>query len=91
MLDCDHNPDCRANQASEVKAELAHELNSHITGCPMKGRMDDVEDFVISTQATASANGHWLSRLWPLIYAVAGIVGYRLLVHAPELLRIWKP
>jgi hypothetical protein len=43
------------NQASEVKAELAHlEMNPHVTGCPLNGRMDDVEDFVIAETARKS-------------------------------------
>jgi hypothetical protein len=41
----------------------------------MPGRMHAVEDWVTGQKATATTNIRWLNRLWPMIYAAAGIAG----------------
>jgi hypothetical protein len=66
---------------------VAAQLADHITNCPMKSRMDVVEDWITTAKATASANSHWLNRLWPVFYAAAGVAVYMLAMHADQLLK----
>jgi hypothetical protein len=72
--------------AAIVKAELKAELNSHVNGCPLRDRMDSVEEFVSSTQVAAKTNSHWMNRLWPIIYAASGIMFYMMLTNADTVL-----
>jgi hypothetical protein len=76
--------------ASEVKADLTAELNSHVMACPMKPRMDVIEDYVVSQKTKAGEDDTWMSRLWPVIYAGLGMALYLVLLHAAEMLKIWK-
>ena len=39
-------------------------LNAHVLGCPMKARLDTVEDS--GQKAAAKENKNWMDRLWPL-------------------------
>ena len=50
-------------------------------------RLDTVEDWVTGIQAVTVSNEHWLNRLWPVIYAAAGIAATLLAVHANDLLK----
>ena len=48
--------------------------------------MDVVEEFVTSAKAAATTNSHWMNRLWPIIYAGAGIVFYMMLTNSDKVL-----
>ena len=54
-------------------------------------RLDTVEDWVTGIQAVNVSNEHWLNRLWPVIYAAAGIAVYVAALHASDLLKVMKP
>jgi hypothetical protein len=69
--------------AAGVKDDLA----THKLDCPLRARMDAVEDFVVATRAMAVSNGRWISKLMPVVYAAAGIGVYLVLVHSTELLK----
>ena len=65
-----HVPESTSNCTSALSPSPV--LTAHITGCPMKGCLDPVEDFITDLKATAQANGQWLNRMWPAFYAAAG-------------------
>src|ERR1035437_7285594 len=52
------------------------DLVTHILACPMKARMDAVENYVITTRATAISNSHWIAKAMPIVYTAAGIGFY---------------
>ena len=56
-------------------------LTAHIVGCPMKARMDLVENF-ITKQSKQKDDNRWMRKLFSLIYAAASICFYLLLVHS---------
>ena len=68
-----------------------HEPTDHVNGCPLKTRMDTVEDHVAGQAVAAKRDKGWLDRMWPLIYVLAGVAFYLALIHAGELLNMWKP
>jgi hypothetical protein len=69
--------------ASGVKDDLV----DHIMKCPMRARMDAVEDFVTAQQTKQANDARWMSKLWPVIYAAGGIAIYILAIHSAELLK----
>jgi hypothetical protein len=87
----DINPDQRPahldefHQAVTVKAELLAMLNGHVADCPMKSRIDIVEDYIIAQKTKAVDGKNWMDRLWPLIWSALGVVAY--LVGSPCMLR----
>ena len=69
-------------------------LNGHVADCPMKSRMDIVEDYIIAQKTKAADGKNWMDRLWPLIWSALGVVVYlpsRIAMHAAEMLKLWKP
>ena len=77
--------DLAFGQAVTVKAELLAMLNGHVADCPMKSRMDIVEDYIIVQKTKAVDGKNWMDRLWPLIWSALGVVAY--LVASPSMLR----
>jgi hypothetical protein len=51
-------------------------LNGHVADCPMKSRMDIVEDYIIAQKTKAADGKNWMDRLWPLIWSALGVVAY---------------
>ena len=39
------------------------------------------------SKATTKANGNWLNRLWPMIYAAAGVAIYVAALHAANIIK----
>jgi hypothetical protein len=68
-------------------ATVKDDLHQHKMECPLRARMDAVEDFIVTTRAMATANSHWISKVMPLIYATGGIGLYLAMVHSAELLK----
>ena len=70
----------------EMLIEVAERRNQ----CPLvdsvEGRLRPVEEFITTTKAQEKANDHWLSRLWPFIWAGAGAIAMLLLSHADQIL-----
>lgn len=74
--------------ACPLVADVKDDLVSHIMQCPMKARLDIVEEFISVTRAMAVSNKHWLDRMWPFIYAVSGVAVYVAAMHANDLLKV---
>jgi hypothetical protein len=53
----------------------------------MESRVRSLEDSNTARLATDKSNSHWLTRLWPLIWAALGIFGLIVLQHAHLLLK----
>lgn len=70
--------------AAGVKDDLA----THKLECPLRARMDEVEDFVVTTRAMALSNSHWIAKVMPVVYAAAGIAVYIAMMHAGELMKL---
>ena len=51
-------------------------------------RLDTVEDWVTGIQAVTVSNKHWLDRIWPVIYAAAGVLFYLVLANANSVLQV---
>lgn len=56
-----------------LAAGVKDDLVTHILECPMKARMDLVEDFVTEQRTKQKDDACWMSKLWPVIYAAGGI------------------
>ncbi len=69
-----------------LAAHAEENLLEHIKQCPMQGRVTILEQYVNDAKATEKANTHWMSKLWPLIYAAAGIAFYMMLTNADNIL-----
>jgi hypothetical protein len=69
-----------------LAAHVQEALITHISGCPLKARLDTVEDFVTSAKEKEKANKSWMDRAWPVIYAFGGILFYLVLVNAGKIL-----
>ena len=79
-----------ANRAATVKADLQGDLTVHIMNCPWRVRVEALEAFVIAYQARSKANDSWLIKMWPVIYAAAGVVFYMILLHASSMLKLYE-
>ena len=77
----------RLLNASTAAAAATAVMTAHVLGCPLKARMDAVEDWVTGMQAVTVSNKHWLDRIWPVIYAASGIAVYMLAMHTDQLLK----
>jgi hypothetical protein len=70
---------------------LQIELAERRLSCPLvdsvKGRVDIVEDFVTADKAVKNRDKGWLDRLWPMIYAAAGVTVYVAALHASDILK----
>src|ERR1035437_3258288 len=73
--------------ACPLLVPMQHELTDHVTGCPMKAKMDTVEDWMTAMKATADANGYWPNRLWPAFYGAAGVAVYVAALHAADIIK----
>ena len=70
---------------------MRDDLTAHILACPMRARLDAVEDFVTAYKAKTGEDKTWMDRLWPAIYAAAGVTVYVAALHASDLLNAMKP
>ena len=73
--------------ACPLVADVKDDLNIHILQCPLKARMDAVEDYVTAQKAKASEDARWISKLMPVVYAAGGIAVYLAAVHSAEMLK----
>jgi hypothetical protein len=70
-------------------------LIDHILACPMKGRMDVVEDFVVAAKASENTSKTWSDHLWPIALWFVGVllavIAILVLAHAPIFQGLFKP
>jgi hypothetical protein len=79
------------NRAATIKYDLMCELNTHVSGCPIRSRMAQVKEFIAVRKGKQAADAHCMAKLWPLVSVVTGICAYLVLAHAGEILKAWKP
>jgi|GEM_PF-2066192 len=72
--------------ASKAAGLATAVVTAHVTDCPLHARMNSVENYVTGKLATTASNSHWMNRLWPMIYAMCGILFYLLLMNATQIL-----
>ena len=72
----------KALKLALLVSDVKDKLTAHIVGCPMKARMDLVEDFVTEQRTKQKDDNRWMRKLFSLICAAAGICSYLLLVHS---------
>src|SRR5581483_1517178 len=77
-----------ARHEKELREQEVH-LASRQSDCPLvdavKVRIRPLEDFVTSERAAEKTSKTWMDRMWPLIWAAAGMFGFLVLEHAPQL------
>jgi hypothetical protein len=70
-----------------LASHVEKDLIEHIDKCPLKGRITIIEEFVSNVKAKTDTNAHWMTRLWPVIYASAGVLFYLVLANADSVLK----
>lgn len=80
----------RMNKAEVDIAALDKHQAERTNNCPMvdvlSARVATLEGKHLQDDAKAATSARWLDRLWPLIWAGAGILGYLVMQHASTLL-----
>lgn len=82
----------RVNDHDKLIAALDKHQAERTNNCPMidtlSARVCILEEHQLREEGSAATSDRWFDRIWPLIWAGAGIIGYLVLQHASTLLPV---